>query len=99
LSGFNAIGRLTYRYRWLVVLLWGLVVLGSAFFAPNLSGRLKGGGFEGAGTESERVHDIMIEDFGASPARLLIVFEGDGSTPVRSEEFQQEQSASLEGVR
>jgi putative drug exporter of the RND superfamily len=99
LSGFNAIGRLTYRYRWLVVLLWGIVVLGSAFFAPNLSERLKGGGFEGADTESERVHDIMIEDFGASPARLLIVFEGDGSPPVRSEEFQQEQNASLEGVR
>ena len=68
MSGFNVIGRLTYRYRWLVVLLWGLVVLGSAFFAPNLSERLKGGGFEGAGTESERVRDIMIEDFGASPA-------------------------------
>ena len=99
MSGFNVIGRLTYRYRWLVVLLWGLVVLGSAFFAPNLSERLKGGGFEGADTESERVGDIMIEDFGASPARLLIVFEGDGSPPARSEEFQQEQNASLEGVR
>ena len=99
MSGFNVIGRLTYRYRWLVVLLWGLVVLGSAFFAPNLSERLKGGGFEGADTESERVHDIMIEDFGASPARLLIVFEGDGSPPAHSEEFQQEQHASLEGVR
>jgi putative drug exporter of the RND superfamily len=99
LSGFNLIGRLIYRYRWLVVLLWGLVVLGSAFFAPNLSERLKGGGFEGAGTESERVRDIMIEDFGASPARLLIVFDGDGSPPARSEEFQQELNASLEGVR
>jgi putative drug exporter of the RND superfamily len=99
LSGFNVIGRLTYRYRWLVVLLWGLVVLGSALFAPNLSERLKGGGFEGAGTESERVRDIMIEDFGASPARLLIIFEGGGSPPARSEEFQQEQNASLEGVR
>ncbi len=99
MSGFNVIGRLTYRYRWLVVLLWGLVVLGSAFFAPNLPERLKGGGFEGADTESERVRDIMSEDFGASPARLLIVFGGDGSPPARSEEFQQEQNASLEGVR
>src|SRR5918995_5981798 len=98
MSGFNAIGRLTYRYRWIVVLLWGLVVLSSAFFAPNLAERLKGGGFEGANTESERVRDVMIEDFGASPARLTIVFEGDGSPPARSEEFQREQNASLEGV-
>ena len=99
MSGFNAIGRLIYRFRWLVVLLWGLVVLGSAFFAPNLAERLKGGGFEGAGTESERVRDITIEDFGASRARILIVFEGDGSPPARSEEFQQAQNAALEGVR
>ena len=59
----------------------------SAFFAPELSGRLKGGGFEGANSEAERVQDLMTDEFGASPAALTVVFTGDG-LPARSGEFQ-----------
>jgi RND superfamily putative drug exporter len=95
---FYALGRLLYRHRWLVVLIWGALLIGGAFFAPNLSDRLKGGGYYGAKSEAERVQDIMLEEFGVSPAALTIVFEGDGLS-ARSSEFQEAQNAALDEVR
>jgi putative drug exporter of the RND superfamily len=75
-----------------------MLVIASVFFAPDLSGRLKGGGFEGSNSEAERVQDLMSEEFGVSPATLIVVFEGDGLS-ARGEEFQGAQEEALEGVR
>src|SRR5215207_1872629 len=69
-----------------------------SFFAPNLSDRLKGGGFNGADSEAERVQEIMLEEFGVSPATLSVVFEGDGLS-AQSQEFQEAQDAALDEVR
>jgi RND superfamily putative drug exporter len=95
---FHLIGVFAYRFRWAVLLLWGVVLVASVFFAPDLSGRLKGGGFEGSNSEAERVQRLMSEEFELSPAALTVVFEGDG-TPARSEEFQKNQERELEEVR
>jgi len=95
---FYRLGDFTYRYRWAVVLAWAALVVASVFLAPNLGERLKGGGFEGANSEAERVQDIMSGEFGVSPATLTVVFEGDG-LPAGSEEFQERQDAALEGLR
>ena len=75
-----------------------MLVIASVFFAPDLSGRLKGGGFEGSNSEAERVQDLMSEEFGVSPATLIVVFEGNGLS-ARGEEFQRAQEEALEGVR
>ncbi len=77
---------------------WGLVLITGAFFAPKLGGQLKGGGFDGSGSEAERVQDIMVEEFGVSPAALTVVFE-DESLSARSEEFRRAESAALEPLR
>jgi RND superfamily putative drug exporter len=95
---FDRIGVFAYRFRWLVLLVWGVILIASVFFAPDLSGRLKGGGFEGSNSEAERVQRLMSEEFELSPAALTVVFEGDG-TPARSEEFQTEQERALTEVR
>src|SRR5918998_15751 len=95
---FHLIGIFAYRFRWAFLLIWGVVLLTSVFFAPDLSGRLKGGGFEGSDSEAERVQRLMSEEFELSPATLTVVFEGDG-TPARSEEFQTSQERALEEVR
>ena len=52
MSTFHSLGVFTYRLRWVVLLLWAAVLIASAFFAPELSGRLKGGGFEGSNSEA-----------------------------------------------
>jgi RND superfamily putative drug exporter len=80
------------------LLLWAALVVASAFFAPELSGRLKGGGFEGSNSEAERVQDLMSEEFGVSPATLVAVFEGHGLS-ARGEEFREAQEQALEEVR
>jgi RND superfamily putative drug exporter len=75
-----------------------MVLISSAFFAPRLSGELKGGGFDGANSEAERVQDLMSGEFGLSPATLTVVFTGDG-IPARSKEFQKAQENALADVR
>src|SRR3712207_5594784 len=82
----------------MILVLWGVLVIASSFFAPNLSGKLKGGGFEGSNSEAERVQDIMSEEFGVSPAALIVVFEDEGLS-ARSREFQNAQEQALSGVR
>jgi len=95
---FHLIGVFAYRFRWAVLLVWGAVLVASVFFAPDLSGRLKGGGFEGSNSEAERVQRLMSDEFELSPAALTVVFEGDG-TPARSERFQRSQELALREVR
>jgi putative drug exporter of the RND superfamily len=97
-SIFHSIGVFAYRFRWAILLLWGLLLISSSFFAPGLSGKLKGGGFDGAKSEAERVQDLMSGEFGLSPATLTVVFTGDG-IPARSEEFQKAQENALADVR
>ena len=98
MSVFQRIGVFAYRFRWAILLFWGALLISSAFFAPELSGRLKGGGFEGSNSEAERVQDLMTGEFGLSPATLTVVFTGDGIS-ARSEEFQKAQERALAGVR
>jgi RND superfamily putative drug exporter len=96
---FHALGCFAYRFRWPVLIFWAVLLVGSAFFAPDLSGRLKGGGFENKEAEAEKVQDILYEDFDASPATLTVVFEGDDGMLARSEEFREAEDLALEEVR
>ena len=95
---FARLGRFTYRYRWVVLLFWAVVLVTAVFFAPKLGGQLKGGGFDGSGSEAERVQDLMVEEFGVSPATLTIVFESDDLS-AKSEEFQKAEDEALEPLR
>ncbi|MDQ4128898.1 MAG: MMPL family transporter [Actinomycetota bacterium] len=95
---FDLIGVFAYRFRWAILVLWAAVLVTSLFFAPDLSGRLKGGGFEGSDSEAERVQRLMSDEFELSPATLIVVFEGDG-TSARSAEYQRAEERALEGVR
>ena len=88
---------MTYHYRWFVVPAWGALLIAGAFFAPNLSDRLKGG-FGSANSEAEKVQDVMIEEFGVSPNSLTIVFEGDGLS-AEDPEFREAEDRALDEVR
>ena len=98
MRGFYQIGAFAHRFRWAVLAVWAAVLIFSAFFAPDLSGRLKGGGFEGSNSEAERVQNVMSDEFGVSPAALTVVFTGDG-LDARGQQFQNAQEQALEEVR
>ena len=98
MRGFYGFGVFAYRFRWVVLAVWAAILIASAFFAPDLSGRLKGGGFEGSNSEAERVQDIMSDEFGVSPAALTVVFTG-GGLDAKGEAFQDAQEQALAGVR
>jgi RND superfamily putative drug exporter len=97
-KAFHRLGVFAYRFRWGILVLWAGLLIASAFFAPDLSERLKGGGFEGSNSEAERVQDLMSEEFGVSPATLIVVFEGDGLS-ARGEEFRRVEERALDEVR
>ncbi|TCJ16808.1 MMPL family transporter [Rubrobacter taiwanensis] len=95
---FYRLGSFDYRHRRLVIAVWACALVVAAFFAPQLSGQLRGGGFEGADSEAERVQEMMVEEFGISPAALTVVFTSD-ELPATSEEFQREEDRILEALR
>src|ERR687896_1702538 len=98
MRAFQFLGLFSYRFRWPILVAWAALVVASLFFAPDLSGRLKGGGFEGSNSEAERVQDVMSDEFGVSPATLVVVFEG-GGIPARGEAFRSAEEEALEEVR
>ncbi len=95
---FGVLGRFAYRRRWPILIVWGLLLVASAFFAPNLSDRLKGGGFSGAGSDAEKVQDVLLDEFGASPAIVTVVFDGEGKLAT-SPEYQEAEDRALEDIR
>jgi putative drug exporter of the RND superfamily len=98
LNLFAPLGRYTYRRRWPILLFWAVVLVTAAHFAPKLGGQLKGGGFDGSGGDSERVQDLMNEEFGLSRASLTIVFESEDLS-VKSEKYQRAEDKALEPLR
>jgi RND superfamily putative drug exporter len=71
---FEQLGRTMYRARWLVVILW-LVVLGTSLpFLPRVSGVLKGGGFANGTSESDYATNLLVENLGVPPSSLTVIF-------------------------
>ena len=95
---FARLGPFAYRYRWLILSFWAVVLVTAVLFAPKLGGQLKGGGFEGSGKDSELAKDLMVEEFGLPRATLVIVFESH-SLSARSEEYRRAEDEALAPLR
>jgi RND superfamily putative drug exporter len=84
-----AYGRLVYRLRWLILLLWVIGVGVSVPFAGRVTSVLSGGGYSHGGSESVRVQNILIDKLRQPPAQLLVVFQST-ATPVSDPAYQRE---------
>src|SRR5688500_1143538 len=98
MRAFQFLGLFAYRFRWPILVAGAALVVACLSVAPDPSGRLKGAGFEGSNSEAERVQDVMSDEFGASPAALVVVFEGAG-LPARGEAFRSAEAGALEEAR
>src|SRR5207248_2692530 len=69
------LGCALYRYRWGVLLIWGLVLLAALPIAPRVLRSLNAGGFSSPDLEAFRASQLLTDRFGSNPANLILVYE------------------------
>jgi RND superfamily putative drug exporter len=82
-------GRLIYRFRWFVLILWVGVVLTSLPFANIVGTVLNASNPPPAGSESARVDDLLNGKLHQAPSQAVVVFQST-QTPVNDPAYQQE---------
>ncbi|MBA2520562.1 MAG: MMPL family transporter [Chloroflexia bacterium] len=94
---FVTLGRLAYRFRWLVVAIWGLVFLVSIPILPRVTGALQMGGFTSPETESYQAERVLQRELGFAPSSMVVIFRSE--TPRASDAaFQAQMTATLAGI-
>src|SRR5947209_9026743 len=84
-----AYGRQVYRFRWLIIALWIIIVGVSIPFASQISSVLQGGGYSFKDSESIRVDNLLTSKLHQPLTQALVVFQSANtavSDPARSEE-------------
>lgn len=94
---FAAIGRFSYRFRWIVIGVWIALFAVSVIATPFLEGVLTGG-FSNPNAPSQQAATLIHEEFQQGPTQVLIVFKSD-SLQATSQEFLAAEEAVLSNVR
>ena len=95
---FERLGRFTYRRRWWVLGAWALLVLVAIPFAPRAPGALRAGGFSLDDLESARARATLVQELGAPPSALVLVYEATGDALVGDPAFEVAVRAATFGV-
>jgi len=95
---FAFLGRTAYRWRWVILIVWGAALLLSLPVLPRVAGALKVGGFSSPNTEAARAREVLERELGFAPSTLLVVYQSD---VLRADDraFQAAIDRSLAGVR
>src|SRR5215217_9625513 len=95
---FAFLGRTAYRWRWMILIVWGTALLLSLPVLPRVAGALKVGGFSSPNTEAARAREVLERELGFAPSTLLVVYQSD---VLRADDpaFQAAIDRSLAGVR
>ncbi|MHB8923243.1 MAG: MMPL family transporter [Thermoleophilia bacterium] len=95
LTGMEHLSRAVFRYRWLIIIGW-LVLLGlGAYLAPRLSDVTQGGGFDTPDSESWRAADVLQADYGRGYRRVVQVVFSHPDLPVSDPDYQRAVEDSL----
>jgi putative drug exporter of the RND superfamily len=84
-----AYGRQVYRFRWLIIALWIIIVGVSIPFASQISSVLQGGGYSFKDSESIRVDNLLTSKLHQPLTQALVVFQST-NMPVSDSAYQQE---------
>src|SRR5829696_2181496 len=95
---FSFLGRMAYRWRWAILIVWGAALLLALPVLPRVAGSLKVGGFSSPNTEAAQARDVLQRELGFAPSTLLVVYQSDR---LRADDavFQAAIDRSLSGVR
>ena len=95
---FAFLGRMAYRWRWVILIVWGAALLLSLPLLPRVAGSLKVGGFSSPNTEAAQAREVLQRELGFAPSTLLVVYQSDG-LPADDPEFQAAIDRSLSRIR
>jgi putative drug exporter of the RND superfamily len=87
-----AYGRFIYRFRWLVLVIWFLIVAASVFFMIQTIGLLGSGDNNASGSESEQVAVLLNNQFHQNSSQVLVALQSP-SVLVSAQAYQQEITA------
>ena len=74
---FSFLGRMAYRWRWAILIVWGAALLLSLPVLPRVAESLKVGGFSSPNTEAARAREVLQRELGFAPSTLLVVYQSD----------------------
>jgi len=74
---FLILGRMAYRWRWAILIVWGATLLLSLPVLPRVAGSLKVGGFSSPNTEAAHAREVLQRELGFAPSTLLVVYQSD----------------------
>src|SRR3954451_16805729 len=74
---FGFLGRMAYRWRWAILIVWGGALLLSLPVLPRVAGALKVGGFSSPNTEAAQAREVLRRELGFAPSSLLVVYQSD----------------------
>jgi len=97
-TAFERLGRFTYRRRWWVLAAWALLVLLAIPLAPRAPGVLSPGGFSLADLESSRAEALLVQQLGAPPSALVLVYQSTGAARAGDPAFEAAVRAETAGV-
>lgn len=80
-SLFARLGRLSYRYRGLVLALWAVLLVLGGLFAPRLDGVLHGTGTTYEQGEAAQTDRLLDDRLGLDADALTVVFQHTGRRP------------------
>lgn len=72
---FASLGRIAFRWRWVILAVWGAALLAALPLLPRVSGALQVGGFSSPNTEAARARAVLQQELGFAPSSLLVIYQ------------------------
>ncbi len=91
---FEAIGRFSYRFRWVVIAVW-IVLFGVSVAATPFLEDVLTGGFSDPNAPGQQASTLIQEKFAQGPTTLVVVFRNE-TLDATSAVFQAAEQASLD---
>ncbi len=96
---FSLLGRLTYRWRKQIVIVWALIFLATAPSLTRVQDPLKVGGFSSDKTEAAQARAILRNDLNLDPSSMIVIYQSTGALTTDDPSYFTQVEASLATVK
>ncbi|WP_298624250.1 MMPL family transporter [uncultured Legionella sp.] len=92
---FYRLGTLIYHYRWAIIVLWLLLILGCLPFLPNIISPFKTTGFVDEGSQSAKTEELINKELGFNNENKFIIIYHSDTLLATSQEYKNKLKKSL----